>query len=38
MADDADLIDMLGYWVSRRDVWRRIFIENPERLYGFDPL
>ncbi len=35
MPDDAELIDMFGDWVSDESICRRIFIDNPERLYGF---
>ena len=34
--DDTDLMDMFGSWVSDADLRQKIFVENPERLYGFD--
>ncbi len=34
--DDTDLMDMSGSWVSDADLRQKIFVENPERLYGFD--
>ncbi|MBY3307604.1 amidohydrolase family protein [Rhizobium laguerreae] len=35
MPDDTDLIDMFANWVSDESLRQRIFVENPERLYGF---
>ena len=37
MPDDADLMDMFGNWVSDEVLRHRIFVDNPERLYGFPP-
>ena len=39
MPDDRDLINMALSWIGPDESLRRaIFIENPERLYGFAPL
>ncbi|MBB3458326.1 putative TIM-barrel fold metal-dependent hydrolase [Rhizobium sp. BK313] len=34
--DDTDLMDMFGSWVGDAELRQKIFVENPERLYGFD--
>jgi len=36
MPDDGDLADMLGEWAPDAAVRRRILVDNPRRLYGFD--
>ncbi len=33
--DDAVLFDLLAAWVPDESIWRRILVENPEKLYGF---
>jgi predicted TIM-barrel fold metal-dependent hydrolase len=35
MPDDADLMDMFGNWVGDEALRQKIFVDNPERLYGF---
>ncbi|MDQ0391606.1 amidohydrolase family protein [Labrys monachus] len=35
MPDDADLVDMFGEWVTDEALRQGIFVDNPERLYGF---
>lgn len=36
MPEDADLVDMVVRWMGTdQNIQRRIFVENPERLYGF---
>ncbi|HEY0121125.1 MAG TPA: amidohydrolase family protein [Rhizobium sp.] len=35
MPDDTDLIDMCTGWVGDEALLQRIFVDNPERLYGF---
>jgi 2-pyrone-4,6-dicarboxylate lactonase len=37
MPDDADLVDQFDEWVDDPAVRQSIFVDNPERLYGFDP-
>ena len=37
MPDDGDLIDLLADWVDNEDMLRRILVNNPERLHGFEP-
>lgn len=36
MPDDGDLADMLGQWAPDATDRRRILVDNPTRLYGFD--
>jgi len=36
MPDDAALLDMLGDWVPEAATRRKILVDNPARLYGFD--
>jgi len=36
MPDDGDLADMLGDWAPDAVQRRRILVENPKRLYGFE--
>jgi len=36
MPDDTDLMDMFGSWITDAGLRHRIFVENPERLYGFE--
>ncbi len=33
--DDALLVDVMASWIGRADWREKIFVENPERLYGF---
>lgn len=37
MPDDTDLVDQFGEWVSDPALRQAIMVDNPERLYGFDP-
>ncbi len=37
MPDDTDLVDQFGDWVSDPALRQAILVDNPERLYGFDP-
>jgi predicted TIM-barrel fold metal-dependent hydrolase len=34
--DDADLVDVLLAWCGSHDMLRRVLVENPQQLYGFD--
>lgn len=34
--DDADLVDVLLAWCGGDETLRRVLVENPKRLYGFD--
>jgi hypothetical protein len=34
--DDADLVDVLLAWCASHDTLRRVLVENPQQLYGFD--
>jgi predicted TIM-barrel fold metal-dependent hydrolase len=36
MPDDGDLADMLAVWVPDEAQRRRMLVDNPRRLYGFD--
>jgi predicted TIM-barrel fold metal-dependent hydrolase len=36
MPNDGDLVDQLAVWVPDEAVRRRILVDNPERLYGFE--
>jgi predicted TIM-barrel fold metal-dependent hydrolase len=36
MPNDGDLVDQLAVWVPDPDIRRRILVDNPERLYGFE--
>ncbi len=36
--DDAELMDLLGRWTSDTTIIQKILVNNPENLYGFDPL
>ncbi|RZN36002.1 hypothetical protein CWO90_02120 [Bradyrhizobium sp. Leo121] len=36
MSDDGDLVQAVHVWVEDRALIHRIFVENPETLYGFD--
>jgi 2-pyrone-4,6-dicarboxylate lactonase len=38
MPHDADLCSMLGDWVADLRLRQQILVDNPERLYGFEPL
>jgi D-galactarolactone isomerase len=37
MPDDAHLLACLSQWVPGADQYRRILVQNPEALYGFEP-
>jgi 2-pyrone-4,6-dicarboxylate lactonase len=37
MPDDTDLVDQFGAWVDDTGLQQAIFVDNPERLYGFEP-
>ena len=36
--DDARLFDLLAEWVGNEATFKRILVDNPERLYGFPPV
>ena len=36
--DVGHLIDLLSNWVNDAEIQNRILVENPDALYGFDPL
>ena len=36
LPDDADLVDLVARWVPDDSLRRRILVDNPARLYGFD--
>ena len=38
MPNDADLVDMMLHWAPTEELRRRIFVENPEVLFGFPPV
>ena len=38
MQDDGDFADMLGEWVQDKGLRHQVLVENPERLYGFEPM
>jgi len=38
MPNDGDLVDQIAVWVPDEAVRRRILVDNPERLYGFERL
>ena len=37
MPNDGDLVDQIAVWVPDEAVRKRILVDNPERLYGFEP-
>lgn len=37
MPNDGDLLNLLHDWVPEPDLRRRILVDNPQRLYDFDP-
>jgi 2-pyrone-4,6-dicarboxylate lactonase len=37
MPDDTDLVDQFGAWVEDEALQQAILVDNPERLYGFEP-
>jgi len=37
MPDDTDLTDQFGEWVGDAALRQAILVDNPERLYGFEP-
>lgn len=37
MPDDADLTDMLDIWLPDEALRQTVLVDNPSRLYGFDP-
>ncbi len=38
MPNDGDLVDQIAFWVPDEAVRKRILVDNPERLYGFEKL
>jgi predicted TIM-barrel fold metal-dependent hydrolase len=36
MPNDGDLVDQIAVWVPDEAARRRILVDNPERLYGFE--
>jgi predicted TIM-barrel fold metal-dependent hydrolase len=38
MPNDGDLFDMLAVWEPDEARRRAILVDNPERLFGFDPV
>jgi predicted TIM-barrel fold metal-dependent hydrolase len=36
MPNDGDLVDQIAVWVPDEAMRRRILVDNPERLYGFE--
>jgi predicted TIM-barrel fold metal-dependent hydrolase len=36
MPNDGDLVDQIAVWVPDETVRKRILVDNPERLYGFE--
>ena len=36
MPNDGDLCDLLGEWIGDRAHLRKILVDNPAKLYGFD--
>ena len=36
MPNDGDLVDQIAVWVPDEAVRKRILVDNPERLYGFE--
>jgi len=36
--DDAQLMDLLGRWTDDASIIQKILVNNPEKLYGFEPL
>jgi len=38
MPNDGDLVDQIAVWVPDEAVRKRILVDNPERLYGFEKL
>ncbi|WP_306131805.1 amidohydrolase family protein [Roseivivax marinus] len=38
MPNDGALLDMLADWVPDEETRQRILVDNPARLYGFDPV
>jgi len=36
MPNDGDLVDQIAVWVPDEATRRRILVDNPERLYGFE--
>jgi len=37
MPNDADLVDLLALYAPDAEMRQRILVENPARLYKFDP-
>ena len=37
MPNDGDLMDILALYAPDEGTRRRILVDNPARLYGFDP-
>lgn len=38
MPNDGDLLDKLAVWAPTAELQRKILVDNPQRLYGFEPL
>jgi 2-pyrone-4,6-dicarboxylate lactonase len=36
MPNDGDLVDQIGVWVPDEATRKRILVDNPETLYGFE--
>jgi predicted TIM-barrel fold metal-dependent hydrolase len=36
MPNDGDLVDQIAVWVPDESVRKRILVDNPEQLYGFE--
>jgi predicted TIM-barrel fold metal-dependent hydrolase len=37
MPDDITLLNLVPMWAPDEKLRHRILVENPEKLYGFDP-
>ncbi len=35
MPDDGELLNLLGDWEAKPELWQKILVDNPARLYGF---
>jgi predicted TIM-barrel fold metal-dependent hydrolase len=35
VVDDAHVLELLAYWAGNEATYRRILVDNPQRLYGF---
>lgn len=36
LPDDGELLDLLHHWVGGSDMFERVLVRNPAKLYGFD--